>query len=322
MIKILIKRFIKNYEQVNDPEIRKAYGMFSGILGVILNILLFMIKIITGFIMNSIAIISDAFNNLTDSASSVVTIYGASLSNKPPDKEHPYGHGRMEYIASLVVAFIIIIVGIQLLSSSAGKIFNPVEVEFSLIAMVFLVLSVFIKLWMFSYNRYIGKTINSSLNFATAKDSLNDVIATSGIIVGTIVGMYVNFPVDGVLGLLISLLIICTGFSTAKDAINDLLGPSPDPEIYEKIEEIVSSTRKIRHCHDLHVHDYGPGRKIASMHVVVPPHLSVEKAHDLVHSLEEKIKNELGIKIVIHIDPSEHIDEKLAGKHETSNKPV
>lgn len=316
MIKILIKKLIKNYEKVNDPEVRKSYGIFSGVLGIILNVILFVIKLITGIIMNSIAIISDAFNNLTDSASSVVTIFGANISNKPPDDEHPYGHGRMEYVASLVVAFIIFGVGLQLLGSSFDKIIKPEQVEFSLIPMLILSLSIFIKVWMYSYNKYIGNAIKSSMNIATAKDSMNDVIATSGVIAGTIIGLFVSFPIDGVLGLLISLLIIYTGFSTAKDSVYFLLGPSPDPEIAEKIEAIVSECNMINHCHDLHIHDYGPGRQMASMHVVVPPHISVEKAHELVHRLEEKIKNELGINIVIHIDPSENIDERLAAESE------
>lgn len=316
MIKIMIRKLIKNYENVNDPEVRKSYGIFSGVLGIILNVFLFVIKLITGMIMNSIAIISDAFNNLTDSASSVVTIFGANMSNKPPDDEHPYGHGRMEYVASLVVAFIIFGVGLQLLGSSFDKIIRPEQVELSLIPLVILALSIFIKVWMYAYNKYIGNKIKSSMNIATAKDSMNDCIATTGIIVGTIIGLYVEFPIDGVLGLLISLLIIYTGFSTAKDSVYFLLGPSPDPKIAEKIEAIVSECDMINHGHDLHVHDYGPGRQMASMHVVVPPRISVEKAHELVHRLEEKIKNELGIDIVIHIDPSENIDEMLATESE------
>lgn len=311
MIKFLVKIFVKNYENTSDPEVRKAYGIFSGVLGIFLNVFLFAVKLVTGFMMNSIAIISDAFNNLTDSASSVVTIFGANWSSKPPDKEHPYGHGRIEYIASLVVAFIIFTVGLHLFSESVKKIISPEQVELHVIAMAILILSVFVKIWMFSYNQYIGRTINSTLNKAAAKDSLNDVIATTGVITGTIIGTYVDLPIDGILGLAISLLIMYTAFSTAKDSVYFLLGPSPDPEIYEKIEAIVEESPIIRHCHDLHVHDYGPGKQMASMHVVVPARLSVEKAHAHVHQLEERIKKELGIDIVIHIDPREGIDEQL-----------
>lgn len=314
MIKFLVKIFIKHYEKTSDPEVRKAYGIFSGVLGIFLNVLLFAVKLVTGFIVNSIAIISDAFNNLTDSASSVVTIFGANWSSKPPDKEHPYGHGRMEYIASLVVAFIIFTVGLQLFTESAKKIIRPEQVEINAVALAILILSVFIKIWMYSYNQYIGRTINSTLNKAAAKDSLNDVIATTGVITGTIIGTHVDFPVDGMLGLAISLLIMYTGFGTAKDSVYFLLGPSPDPEISSKIEKIVAESPIIRHCHDLHIHDYGPGKQMASMHVVVPPRLSVEKAHAHVHKMEERIKKELGIDIVIHIDPREGIDELLNNK--------
>jgi cation diffusion facilitator family transporter len=311
MIKFLIKHLIPNHENTANVSVREKYSVLSGILGIICNVLLFTIKLIIGLIVNSIAIISDAFNNLTDSATSIITIIGAKLSNRPPDKEHPFGHGRYEYIASLVVAFLIFAVGWQLLGSSFKKIFNPEPIEFNLIAIVILVISILIKVWMYSYNRYIGKTINSGLNMAAAKDSLNDVIATSGVILGIIIGVYVNLPIDGIIGFIISLLIIYTGFITAKDSVYFLLGPSPEPEIFEKIENIIAKCHIVSNCHDLRIHDYGPGKQFASMHVVVPAHISVEEAHSLIHQLEEKIKLELGIDMVIHIDPSKDIDERL-----------
>lgn len=311
MIKFLIRKYVRNYELVKDKHVRKSYGILSGVIGIVCNLFLFVIKIVIGFMMNSIAVISDAFNNLSDSGSSLITIFGASLSNRPPDKEHPYGHGRYEYIASLAVSFIIFAVGLELLSSSFNKIINPEPVHLSAIAVAILILSVLIKLWMYSYNRYIGKMIHSSMNMATAKDSLNDVIATTGVLAGTIIGIYVDFPVDGVLGLLIALVIVYTGFVTAKDSVNLLLGPSPDPEILEEIEALISECNTIKSFHDLKIHDYGPGIKIASMHAVVPPDLSIPDAHRAIHEMEQKIKEELGIELVIHMDPSEDIDEKL-----------
>lgn len=311
LIKFFIKKYIKDYDNVNDMKVRQSYGILSGVVGIICNLVLFFVKVILGFVMNSIAVISDAFNNLSDSATSVMILVSAKLSNKPPDKEHPYGHGRFEYIASLIVSFIIFAVGLQLLRSSISKIVNPEPILLTSATVIILCLTVFVKLWMYYYNVYIGKKINSTINIATAKDSINDVFATIGVIIGAILSIFMDFPFDGVLGFIISLLIIYTGFSTAKDSVHFLLGSSPNPEIIEKIEEIVSESETVTSCHDLQVHDYGPNRQFASMHVVVPPHISVEEAHGLIHELEEKIKIELGINMVIHIDPSENIDEKL-----------
>lgn len=309
MIKFIIKKFIANYENVKDADVRKAYGVLSGTIGLLCNLLLFLIKFVTGLFANSIAIMSDAFNNLTDSGSSLITLLGAKLSNKPPDKEHPHGHGRYEYIATLIVAFLIFGVGWELLGSSIEKIINPVEVTINYLTLFILCFSILIKLWMYSYNRYIGKTIDSSMNIATAKDSLNDSLATTGILIGTIVGLYVDLPIDGILGVAISLLIMYTGFTVAKDAVNSLLGQSPDAELLEQIYEIVSKSEPIKNGHDLRIHDYGPGWKVASMHVMVPSDMVVSDAHNLIHELEQKIKKELGVDIVIHMDPDNLKDE-------------
>ena len=291
MIKFFIRKFIHDFENVHDAEVRKKYGILSGVIGIICNILLFILKFVVGLIMNSIAVISDAFNNLMDSGSSIITIFGANLSNKPPDKEHPYGHGRVEYIASFIVSFIIFIVGFELLKGSIGKIIKPEVVKIQVVSLVILGATVFIKLWMYSYNKFIGEKINSSMNRAVAKDSLNDVVSSIGVIIGTIIGAYINFPVDGILGLMISILIIYTGFITAKESVHFLLGPSPDPEILTEIERIVSDSDMVQSVHDLRIHDYGPGRKLASLHAVVPPHVNVEEAHYEIHRMEQIIKN-------------------------------
>ncbi len=310
MIKFIIKRVIKNYHEVNNGDVRKAYGILSGVIGIICNIILFVIKLAAGIVMNSIAVISDAFNNLTDSGSSVITIIGANLSNKPPDEEHPYGHGRIEYIASLIVSFIIFGVGIELVRNSFKKVLHPEQIELDLLALIILGISILIKIWMYSYSKYIGRFINSSMNMATAKDSLNDAIATTGIAAGMIFGTYVDFPVDGILGLLISLLIIYNGFTTARDSVHFLLGPSPDPKLLEDIESIVSENGLLYNVHDVKIHDYGPGRLIASMHVDVPADMTVEDAHRIVHETEQRIKKQLGIDIVIHVDPSKEISRR------------
>lgn len=303
MIKLVIKRFIKNYEVIDDKNVREDYAVLSGILGVICNLLLFLIKLVIGIIINSIAVISDAFNNLTDLGTSVVTIFGAKLSNMPPDDEHPYGHGRFEYIASLVVSFIIFAVGLSLLRSSIIKIISPEDVIFNWNSIIILFLSISIKLWMYSYNKYIGQLINSSINRAIAHDSLNDVLATSAVVIGTVVGSFASFPIDGILGLIISILIIYSAFTIAKDSVNLILGPAPNPEIIEAINSIVLSGKDIKGTHDLIVHDYGPGRINASIHAEVSDEANIVDIHNEIDKIENRINKELGISIVIHMDP-------------------
>lgn len=312
MIKLIIKTFIKNYEAIHDKKVREAYGVLGGILGVICNLLLFILKLTIGTLSNSIAVISDAFNNLSDLGSSLISIIGAKMSNRPPDPEHPFGHGRFEYISSLVVSFLIFSVGFQLLKSSFQKILAPEEVVFNSTLVIILVFSILVKLWMFSYNRYIGKTINSSIQNATAFDSLNDVLATSAVLLTTLISHYFNFSIDGFVGLGISVLILYTGFQIAKDTINLLLGSAPDPKLVKDIQARVCSGQYIIGTHDLKVHDYGPGRILASIHAEFPDTISTVEAHSIVDDLEEQISTQLGINMVVHIDPLSTNPEKLA----------
>ena len=305
MIKLIIKKFIKDSEKVNDKKVRESYGVLSGILGIICNVFLFVVKLVLGLSINSIAVISDAFNNLSDMGTSVITIFGAKLSSRPPDEEHPHGHGRYEYIASLVVSFIIFAVGLKLLSTSFNKILNPQKVLFNSVSVLILLISVLVKVWMFSYNKYIGKVINSSVNRAAALDSLNDVYATGGIILGMVIGNFTTFPVDGIMGLVISVLIMYTGFKAAKDSVNLLLGALPDPEIIQRINELVLSGENIKGIHDLKIHDYGPGRITASIHAEVADNVNIVDIHSEIDKIEAKVKEELGIDMVIHMDPVE-----------------
>lgn len=305
MVRLIIKRFVKNYQDVNDRDVRESYGVLSGVLGIICNLGLFAMKLSVGLLTNSIAVISDAFNNLSDMGTSLVAIIGVKLSNRPPDQEHPHGHGRYEYIASLIVSFVIFAVGLQLLGSSFDKLTNRDEVLFSSVSMIILTFSVLVKAWMFSYNRYIGDTINSTISRATANDSLSDVIATSAVIVGTVLGQYVTFSIDGLLGLVISCLIMYTGFSTAKDSVHALLGSSPDPELIQSINSIVLSARSIDGVHDLMIHDYGPGRIAASIHAEVSGLSNVADIHSEIDDIERLIERELGVSMVIHMDPGE-----------------
>ncbi|HVJ49675.1 cation diffusion facilitator family transporter [Desulfitobacterium sp.] len=303
MIKFIIRSFIQDYEAIHNKQVREAYGVLGGVLGVICNLLLFIIKLTIGSLIHSIAVISDAFNNLSDLGSSLISIISAKMSNLPPDPEHPFGHGRIEYIASLIVSFIIFSVGFQLLKSSFSKILAPEKVIFSPILMLILFLSVLVKVWMFFYNKYIGETINSSINKATAYDSLNDVIATSAVIATTILEHFIPFSIDGIVGLAISFLILYTGFKIAKGTVNLLMGLSPNPELVHTINSKVREGQYIVGTHDLKIHDYGPGRIIASIHAEVLDTINIVEAHAIIDDLEKRISDELGINIVIHIDP-------------------
>lgn len=304
MIKFIIKKTVKNSEKVNDIRVREAYGILSGGLGIICNLTLFLAKLIAGLIINSIAIISDAFNNLSDLGASLVTIFGAKLSSAPADKEHPLGHGRMEYVASLVVAFIIFGMGFQLINNSVDRITSPKSMSFSAVTIIILTASILVKLWMYSYNRYLGRRINSGVILAASGDSLNDVIATSAVTAGTVAGKYVDFPIDGIIGLVISLLIMYTGFKIAKDSVNLIMGKH-DPELSNRINSYVLKGEGITGVHDLIIHDYGPGKTVASIHAELSGNNNLMEAHDEIDKIEKQIETDLGISIVIHIDPLE-----------------
>lgn len=305
MIKFIIKRFIKDYNNVEDKNVREAYGVLSGVLGIICNLILFLLKLFIGISVNSIAIISDAFNNMSDLGSSVVTIFGVKMSNRPPDKDHPHGHGRYEYITSLIVSFLIFAVGLETLKASIDKIINPKVVEINFLLLGILSASILIKLWMFSYNRYIGKKISSNVNKANAYDSLNDVIATVVVIIGTLLGKHTTIPVDGLLGFGISFIIVYSGFSIAKDSVSLLLGKSPDPELINKIKELILENDNIKGVHDLIIHDYGPNKIMASIHAEVSKEANIVDIHYEIDKIERKIEKELNIDIVIHMDPIE-----------------
>ncbi len=304
MIKILLKIFVKNYDETDNPKVRECYSVLAGVLGIICNCLLFAIKLVIGGAMGSIAIISDAFNNLSDIGSSAVSIIGAKLSNMRPDKEHPFGHGRFEYISSLIVSFIIMLVGFELLKSSFVKIFKPEAVSFSVPMVIILALSVSVKVWMYLYNSFLGKKIDSGILAAAARDSLNDVISTSAVILTTIAGNFVNFkPLDGIVGTAVSLMIMYSGFQIAKDTIGLLLGTPPDPALVKALEKHITSAEGIVGIHDLIVHDYGPGRMFASVHAEVPDDDDVVKIHETIDRLEQEIRRELDVETVIHMDP-------------------
>lgn len=311
MIKLLIRLFIKDNENTKNNIVREKYAYLSGILGIICNFVLFFVKVAVGFIIGSIAIISDSFNNFSDMGTSVITIIGTKLSNAHADSEHPFGHGRAEYVSSLIVSFIIILVGFELFKTSFGKILNPEIVTISLPLTFILLVSVLIKVWMFQYNKYIGKKINSGVILAVASDSINDVFSTLAVIIATFLGSFFKISLDGYAGAAVSLFIMFSGYKLSKKTIDTLLGTSPDPEMVKNIEKIIMENEGILGIHDLIVHDYGPGRIMASLHAEVPEDCDIVKIHELIDHIENYIEKNLGIHIVIHMDPVATSSEKI-----------
>lgn len=311
MTDLLVKLFIKNPENVSDIRIREKYGALSSIVGIICNILLFALKYVMGTLSNSIAVVSDAFNNLSDSASCIVTLLGYKMAAKPADKDHPFGHGRMEYLTSLVIAAVILVMGLELFKDSFTKIFHPEEVKFSAVVLISLFLSVGAKLWMSRFNTILGNKINSSVMLATAKDSRNDVIATSATMIAIICSTVTDYPIDGIMGVLVSIFILKAGFEIIKDTVDELLGKPADPEITERIRELVCCDDRIIGLHDLIIHDYGPGNMIGSCHAEVKSSEDFAAAHDLIDRIEHEIHKQLKISMTIHMDPIEVDNEQI-----------
>jgi len=303
MIKLIVKAFIKDYNNVSDKTVREKYISLGGTLGIICNIILFVVKLAIGALMKSVAIMSDAFNNLSDTGTSVMAVISAKLSNKRPDADHPFGHGRFEYISSLIISFLIMLVGFELLKSSFDKILNPEPIVMKPILLIILILSVLVKLWMFFYNRFLGKRVDSGVLKAAASDSLNDVIATSAVIVSTVLGYFFKLNIDGYIGVVVSILIMLVGFNTARETVNVLLGSAPDAELVKSIEELIINSPYVHGIHDLIVHDYGPGRVFASLHAEVSDSENISIIHEEIDALEVRAMNELGVELVIHMDP-------------------
>ena len=319
MISILSKIFIENKNITDENKKRNIFGTLCGAMGIVLNIILFAIKYFAGIISGSIAVTADAFNNLSDAGSSVITLVGIRMASKKPDRDHPFGHGRMEYLSGLAVSVIIILVGVELFRSSVDKIMNPSEVDTSIVAIVILVISIAVKCYMFFYNRSIGKKINSAGMKATALDCIGDAVATGVVLVSTVISHFTQLQIDGWCGLLVSAFIVYAGIRSVKETVNPLLGMPPEKEFLEQIEAIVMSYDKIIGIHDLIVHDYGPGRIVVSLHAEVDGKEDVFELHDMIDNAERKLGDELGCTAVIHMDPIEtdnevtnEIKEKIA----------
>ena len=305
MITLLSKLIIKNYKEFENPNVRLKYGILCGAVGILFNILLFTGKLIAGTLTGSIGITADAFNNLSDAGSSTITLVGFRLSGTKADKEHPFGHGRFEYIAGLIVSMAILLMGFELGKTSIDKIIHPEAVTFSYLAVAVLIVSILTKLYMFFYNRGIGKKIDSSAMRATAMDSFSDVAATSTVLLSMLIGKWTGLKIDGYSGLLVALFICYTGIRAAKETVSPLLGQSPTQEFVEKIQNIVLEQDGVIGVHDLVVHDYGPGRRMISLHAEVPADGNLILLHDAVDNLEKLLRNECGCEAVIHMDPVE-----------------
>ena len=311
MINALVKKFVKNHEDIYDLRVRTAYGMLSGGVGIFCNVLLFGLKLMVGLAVNSLSVMSDAFNNLADAASSVIGFVGAKLASQPADEEHPFGHGRMEYIVALVVAFIVVEVGFSLFKSSIDKILHPEDIAFSLVSVGILAASISVKLWLAYFNRTLGERINSSVMKATAADSLGDVLATTATIVALVIYGIWGLNLDGWIGLGVSVIVMLAGFNIAKDTVAPLLGEAISPEVYEQITRFVEGYEGIVGSHDLLVHNYGPGRSMASIHAEVPNNVSIERSHEIIDQIEKDAMAALGIFLVIHMDPIAVGDEQV-----------
>ena len=312
MIKLLTKIFIKDSENVTNAAVRRAYGTLCGVYGIFLNLLLFAGKYFAGVISGSVAITADAFNNLSDAGSSIITLLGFAIAGKKPDPDHPFGHGRAEYLAGLVLSAIIILMGFELAKTSFDKILHPEPLTAGVLPAVILLCSILVKFYMCLYNRSVGKKISSAAMQATAADSLSDSIATAVVLLSMGVSYFFKVNIDGYAGLLVALFILYAGYNAAKDTISPLLGQAPGREFVKNIEEIVNAHPEVVGIHDLVVHDYGPGRIMVSLHAEVRGDGDIFALHDAIDSAETELKNKLGCIATIHMDPIEADDTEVS----------
>lgn len=310
MITLLSKIFIRNREDTSSPAVRSAYGTLCGIMGIILNIVLFGIKMLAGILSGAISIMADAFNNLTDAGSSVITLIGFRMSGQKPDRDHPFGHGRIEYVSGLIVSMLIILVGFELGKTSLEKIITPEPVEFSIVAVIILACSILGKAYMALYNFRVGKMISSAAMRATAQDSLNDCIATGAVLICLLISHFLNFNIDAYCGLAVSAFILFSGLRSVKETMDPLLGTPPSEEFIKRIEEIVYSYEGVEGIHDLIVHDYGPARTMISLHAEVSANADLLETHDMIDNIEKELREALSCDAVIHMDPIATNDEQ------------
>ena len=311
MTELLVRKFVKNYQNTDDSRVRTDYGVLTSVVGILCNVLLFAGKLAVGMVMRSVSVMADAFNNLSDAASSVIGFVGVKMAGKPADREHPFGHGRIEYIAALVVAFLVIQVGLTFFKSSLDKIRHPEDLSFDLVSMLILTASVVVKLWLGRFNKALGKRINSSVMQAAAADALGDVVTTLATMGSILFFHFTQINIDGFVGLLVSLVVMWAGIGIARDTLEPLIGQPVDPKLYREISEFVESYDGILGSHDLIVHNYGPTRSLASIHAEVPNDVDIETSHEIIDRIERDAARKLGIFLVIHMDPVAVRDERV-----------
>lgn len=311
MTEFLVRHFIKDYQDVEKVSVRTAYGVLASIVGICCNIFLFTAKFIIGLVIHSVSVTADAFNNLSDAGSSIISFVGVKMAEKPADKDHPFGHGRIEYIAALVVSFLVLEVGFTFLKDSIGRIREPEDLNFQAVSVVILLLSIAVKLWMGMFNRKLGEKIDSKVMMAVFTDSMGDVITTGATILSILFFAVTGINIDGIVGVGVALVVMWAGVGIAKDTLEPLIGEAIDPEVYEKIKTFVESYDGIEGTHDLIVHNYGPGRSMASIHAEVPNDVDIEQSHEIIDRIERDAGKKLGIFLVIHMDPVEMKDERV-----------
>lgn len=311
MTNLLVRLFVKNYTSAQLPEVRASYGKLSGLVGIICNVLLFGVKFFLGTLTGSVAITADAFNNLGDASSGIVSFLGFKMASRPADQEHPYGHARYEYLAGLTVCVLILVIGVELFKESFGKILHPEPVEFSWITVIVLGLAIGVKLWLACFNRTLGKRISSQTLLATAADSRNDVIATGTVIAATVLSHVTKLELDGYMGLCVALFILYSGVNLVKETLDPILGKAADEELVKEIEKRIMEYPGVFGTHDLMIHDYGPGRQFGSVHVEVAAEEDVLKSHDMVDNIERDFLRELNIHLIVHMDPIITKDESV-----------
>jgi cation diffusion facilitator family transporter len=309
--RFLVTKFVKDYENINNSKVRDSYGYLGGVVGIIVNIILFLVKLFVGLIAKSIAVTADAFNNLSDALSSLITIAGFKFASKPADEEHPFGHGRIEYLSGLLVSFMVMLVGFEFIKSSFNRIVNPNKVNFDLIPFVLILVSIGAKIWLSRFNKYIGNKINSSALQASSLDALGDVITSSTVALSLLLSKWISIPIDGYIGILVSLFILYSGYSLIKDTINPLLGEAPDPEFIRELESDVLKYDCITGVHDIIIHNYGPGRRMASLHVEVPCNISIIKIHEIIDTMERELSKKHSMFLVAHMDPLNTDDKEV-----------
>lgn len=315
MTEFLVRHFIKEYENVEKVSVRTAYGVLASIVGIFCNVFLFVVKFSVGVLLHSVSVMADGFNNLSDAGSSVISFVGVKIAGRPADEHHPFGHGRIEYIAALIVSFLVLEVGLSFLKDSISKIRNPQELNFQLISVLILIFSIGVKLWLGMFNRKLGEKIDSKVMMAVFTDSMGDVVTTSATILSLIFFRLTGINIDAFVGIGVALVVMWAGVGIARDTLEPLIGEAIDPEVYHKITSFVERYEGIEGTHDLIVHNYGPNRSMASIHAEVPNNVNIEESHEIIDRIERDALEKLGIFLVVHMDPIETENEEILRMH-------